>query len=130
MKTIHRKRLAKLADYLDTVPRKLFKFNLVVKEGTCGTVGCAIGHSVKVFPRLLSYDPALDRVVTKNEHAMWYRDIAMEIFGMTNHQAGGVFGPDNQRDELGRKYSNLGGNATPKQVAKLIRKFLNDPDQK
>ena len=51
-------RLAKLADFLETVPED--KFNMDVwaylgnktSLGDCGTAGCALGWATKIFPEL------------------------------------------------------------------------------
>jgi len=130
MKTIHRERLEKLADYLDQLPRRKFVFDVVIKDGTCGSVGCAIGHCPNVFPELVMYDSITETVRLKDGHYSYsYRETASRLFDLTFGQAGGLFGPHNQQNELGPEYKDLGNNATPKQVAKLIRQFLRDPDQ-
>src|SRR5688572_461394 len=127
MKTIHRERLAKLADYLDKLPRKQFNFEFIIEDDTCGAVGCAIGHCHNVFPELVEYDPQWDGVKTKANGTRWYRGIAAELFGLDYTQAGGLFAPGHQECELGPDYTNLSPKSTPKQVAKLIRQFLKDP---
>ena len=130
MKTIHRKRLAKLADYLDTLPRKKFNFEFIIEDDTCGAVGCAIGHCPNVFPKLVEYDPVLDTIKTKARGTRWYRGIAEELFGVSYDVAGGLFSPGRQESDLGPNYKDLDSRATPKQVSKLIRQFLKDPAQK
>ena len=52
-------RLAKLADFLETVPEDKFNmnvwanlFNYRSKLGDCGTAGCALGWATKIFPEL------------------------------------------------------------------------------
>jgi len=56
MKTIYRKRLAKLADFLDTVPEDQFGMSDFRFEDycakdlrTCGTAGCAIGWAPAIM---------------------------------------------------------------------------------
>jgi hypothetical protein len=52
------KRLEKLADFLDKLPREKFNFADLVSEidkKGCGTVCCAIGWTPKVLPHLVKF---------------------------------------------------------------------------
>lgn len=121
MKKVHRNRLRKLADYLDTVPRKKFdmwnyckKAGITVlpsdakKEiGNCGTVACAAGHAAVLFPRVAK------------RHA-YYDDFIEEDLGIVGENWDFLFSEDWGLYQ-----------PTPKQAAKRIRLFLDKglPDE-
>ena len=48
MLSIHREKLLKLADHLETVPEEKFNMN----KWHCGTQSCALGHACTIFPQL------------------------------------------------------------------------------
>ena len=140
MNYVHKKRLLKLADFLDKLPPEKFDFDKIVygselpnKTLSCGSVGCAIGWCPVVFPRLVmyeQYDTDSDsgiRVKHRISGYDNYRYIARELFGVNPHrEAFALFSPgwdgDMEREVLG--LPDIGSDATPKQVAKNIRKFV------
>ena len=135
MKKFQIKRLEKLATFLDTLPKQKFNFGVVTdvsddwtmqealktKDNSCGTVGCAIGWSPAVFPKVVQWKGKQAIVRMRNPIDAMYppltaATVAVELFGMTVDEAYEVFYPNNR----------LGDNATPKQVAKQIRKFIRN----
>lgn len=90
MKQIHKDRLLKLADFLDTVPyehfdlsvvtgdntdlsdydsnmiqKKLCKLSKNIKQKGCGAVACAMGWCPAVFPRFVAWNKYGDLVPAK-----------------------------------------------------------------
>lgn len=117
---VKRKRLEKLADFLDKLPTKGFNLHWW-KRSNCTTTACAIGHacSIPSFRRaglgLKVHETDSDGFTTyypvfKHHSAVW----AVEsFFGLTNYQAEELFYPSYYPEK-----------ATPKMVARRIRKFL------
>lgn len=120
-------RLLKLADLLETVPRKAFDLGLWEtkratkpegkKQGECGFAGCAIGWAThaKLF-RGLSFR----RYTWCETPHLAYRDstnweAVQKLFSIGATQAYHLFEEDSYE-----------GAATPKQVAFRIRKFIKD----
>lgn len=115
MTKIHIKRLEKLAAFLDKLPRKKFDFSILVAERDedgCGTICCAIGWIPAVFPKLITWREMRTLTITK---VTWF------LFGIFN-------GEDTYRLFFPRSSTNrasaLPPSATPKQVAREIRKFI------
>jgi hypothetical protein len=129
MKAVYRKRLLKLAAFLDTLPREKFDFAVVTRIGKkpmlealkagherCGTVGCAIGWMPAVFPRLVRWDEN-NYVCLKGDVDDYNADryAAERFFDLSDDEASCLFVPES---------SGLGALATPKQVARHIRQFV------
>jgi hypothetical protein len=129
-------RLLKLADFLETVPRKHFNYNRWVGDGwdgestdlvSCGTTACALGWAATMpaFRRLglrLYRDPeGMDGVCLKaagdpyNGSPIYAADAAEEIFAVQGNEFDYLFTPSEGEED-----------ATPKQVAKKIRRFVAD----
>ncbi len=115
MARVGRRRLRKLADYLRTVPPKVFDMNIWCKKKGCGTVACALGHAAQI--------PSFKRAGLHFEWFTHHRDEAIvrfgefdgteaaeAFFGITGALAYGLFG------------SRRGGHATAKQVARAIER--------
>lgn len=139
MKHFHKKRLLKLADFLDKLPTQKFRFDvfaiedgkpmleaLEAGEANCGTVACAIGWMPAIFPRQIKWQPYL--------HDKKYKDIVFkgreELDGA--FETARVFFGIEERKTVYKLFdpvwSELGHHATPKQVAQHIREFLaNQP---
>lgn len=114
MTSTQRKRLAKLADFLDTkVPRKRFVMsNFFRPQGSfwgdseaplslsaeCGTSACALGWATVCFPRT--------HPTVREETGF---TVAREVFGVSTDDANDLF---------------YGPEVTPKQKAKEIRRYL------
>lgn len=135
MKYYHKNRLLKLADFLDTVPRK--KFNLydwITKKSDntattidhikkCGFAGCAVGWAMT----LPSFKKAGLKSMGRQQYRFQYGQAfsipyykgkenwfaVAEFFGVVGYDAEELFSVDS--------YSE---NATPKMVARRIRKFV------
>lgn len=135
MKAVHAKRLLKLADFLETLPRKRFSFESYVGAdwngeqdlSSCGTTACALGWAASMpeFRRLglrLDYagPSSMMNGVTNTEGDSEY-DAAEKVFGVDDRQFEQLFIPGDK--DL---YSGLEENATAKQVAKNIRRRVAD----
>jgi hypothetical protein len=132
MKQIHIKRLRKLIAFLDALPRKRFNFAIVRNEPPkCGAVGCAIGYMPNVFPRTFRSFP-----VPKNEKDIWthgvgfrkdgyisFEEVGMWVSGLDFYEAGHLFNPW-QQSFVHPELKDLPETATPKQVARMLEKFI------
>jgi len=161
---MNKKRLLKLADFLEELPRKLFDFGTIahaekgltpkqaLKAGPkCGTVGCAMGWAPVVFPRLLKYtkvnevhpdeiwntedlkqlyielrDPSLIKSAYDRNS---YTIIASIVFDISQDEALALFTPDIHDWNVPALNETLPENATPKQVAKRIRRYVKDKEK-
>ena len=135
MNHVEKKRLIKLADFLDKLPRKKFDFGHIVKGYDkprktldCGSVACAIGWCPVIFPRLVKYAPPAAYSI--GDYEVIPKDGACEgaffgsterLFGIDREEALGLFEPGEQ-DRIDLPFT--GNRATPKQVAKNIRRFI------
>jgi hypothetical protein len=124
-------RLLKLADFLDKLPRRKFDYRLYGEKTKCGTVACALGWATQM--------PEFRRLGLK---AKWVKDCwaefrlipvfygemgpgaACPVFGLTEDEAWFLFMPAATLTADGDR--SPGGNATPKQVAKHIRRFVKE----
>lgn len=142
-KAVGRKRLAKLADFLETVPRKRFDMRVwayaqekfvfrkdkpvVTTSPECGTSACALGWATAVFPRHLMLtalptcqcgecrdrEPRRAEVVLRENPKVEGFDAAEKFFALTMPQAYELFDTP-----YGEK------KVTPKQKARQIRRFI------
>lgn len=141
---MNKKRLLKLADFLETVPRRAFNIDSWQsgtpdkpegdRPGECGFAGCAVGWAVhqKMF-RGLHFGDTNKRVPessvfpgdAQNSYDIYFSekgaaqkegyDAAAHVFGLDGYDTRFLFSPNEYSD-----------NPTPKQVAKRIRKFVAD----
>jgi hypothetical protein len=130
------KRLLKLADFLDRMPREKFDFAQIVEQRglpmrkalqagktRCGTVGCAIGWMPAAFPRGLRWAGNSDvfpDVVLRRDESLTDFDAAVEWFGITRAEADVLFVPGAKR----WGYSGLRETASAKDVARHIRQWV------
>ena len=130
MKWYHRRRLEKLANFLKTLKRKQFDFTEIIakSENGCGTVCCAVGWLPAVDRNIKwAQDLLIDDLLNKKTgEEITFRfgyasDGILNYFGISQDEAKALFIP-NQQYLIGE--NELGEKATPKQVAKLIEKFL------
>lgn len=144
--SVHEKRLLKLAAFLrERVPRKKFDFNHIMREGAnppqvailktedCGTTGCAVGWMPVCFPRDFAWNPWVGNqleVVNKKTHKDDL-DAAQEWFGLTLNETMYLFYPEGYYEVYDSDgvlfkqiHNNLGEDATPKQVARHIERFV------
>jgi hypothetical protein len=140
---IYKRRLLKLADFLDKLPRKRFDYSYWVgndwqgKENlSCGTTACALGWSTTIpsFRKLgLRLKRHKDGFGTKHNIVclkgakiiFGYNAPAVaahKIFGVNNSEFEYLFVPGGNSFDLNK----LGDKATPKQVAAHIRKFVKN----
>lgn len=126
---MNKKRLLKLAAFLETVPARKFYLHVWVKsmpkqaegetEGSCGFAGCAMGWAVhaKLF-RGLSFGESVEGDDDVNSPPMYNGEAGLSasssLFGIANSESFYLF--------IDESYPNH--KATPKQVAKRIRAFV------
>ena len=148
---MNKERLNKLADFLDGLDSDKFDYSNVVTKfdseqscGTvsCGTVCCAMGWTPLVFPELVHWSTKGDFGITELRHLIdgevstSYSKIGESIFGIDNADVHGLFDPCGQfkireRYDTGddnpfdsQRFPDLGMFAKPKQVAQLIRNYI------
>lgn len=129
MKPIHIKRLRKLIAFLQKLPPKHFDFWEVRRDRECGTVGCAIGWAPNVFPRKIcairrgnEFTIAL-KGTQINSWDVSFQEVAQWLTGLSGGFSQNLFMPGSQ-NLVHRKLPVLGGSATPKQVARMLEKFI------
>ena len=139
MRKIHKDRLLKLAVFLEKLPRQKFDFSLI-KGVNCKTTACAIGWCPTVFKKdwAVCSGPYEDRGKVKvfavrlksNKNHSNVEDSfgdAEKYFGLSEEEGNHLFQPNDQdTEQFGG--CDLGEAATPKQVAKNIREFLELKD--
>lgn len=128
MKAIYKKRLLKLAAFLDKLPRKKFNFgSIVYSKPKCGTVGCAIGWTPKVFPSLVEWDSRRSPSAVKacGSDNFGFAEVAMSLFGLSYKEANDLFDPCFVGyQHWTQPVDRVDADATPKQVAASIRRFI------
>lgn len=134
------RRLLKLADFLEKLPKHRFNLRVIVDDSkvfdwdndgdvekgfeerlpgaspTCGTAACAIGWCPRVFPRNCTYGGLNEgwiSVESKTTETSDF-DFAREFFGLGKEESYYLFDPSYYND-------NRSGN---KSVAKRIRRFV------
>lgn len=124
---VQRDRFEKLCDFLEKLPREKFDFGtpydtMPTQEGTCNSVGCAIGWTPSVFPKLVTRTHH-GYFAWRKEASCTYAGIAVRLFGLPLQTASDLFAP---YDEwyIDCELPQCDEDTTPKQVAKMLRKFL------
>lgn len=146
MKAFQRRRLLKLADFLSEMPRAKFNFRTIFEQGSkpplealaagehkCGTVGCAIGWMPAALPSVAKWDyyksyndeKKVANVVLREDERLSDFHAAARAFGITQSEAFWLFSPFGGGGQFGASIAHgVDGRATPKQVARHIRKFV------
>lgn len=124
---MNKQRMLKLADFLDNLPPKKFDFGSFRGEGaaSCGTIGCAIGWMPSVFPRVCKswVGEKVEGGYTLSDDVQLYEfDEAAEVLDIDVDHCRDLFTPTENLTELKPQF--LPVSATPKQVAKRIRQFV------
>ena len=124
-------RLVTLIEFLKTLERKKFNFEILREDQDCGTIGCAIGWCPEIFPKLVEVrmshcvDPQFRLTCENWPIGTNFDHVAWEMFGLE----GDVFTPDMKvvfDDGFGFTiYTTPRGKATPKKVAKWLTKVLS-----
>lgn len=135
------KRLLKLADFLDKLPKSKFNYEVFIDGNTwkgkpdlsCGTQACAMGWaaSLPTFKRLgagITVDKysstngrLFPRATWKGQGIDWY-ELGAKLFYITLEESEGLFTPGYDVPGIDG-LCMVGGGATPKQVANKIRAF-------
>jgi hypothetical protein len=134
---IQARRLLKLAAFLEKLPRAKFDFSIIVDQSglpmlealkagkhPCGTVACAMGWMPAVFPKYLKWDDPKEPfgVRWRKNSSDNTSDVAREFFGLSYEQVYWLFFPNSSI--WAEKDNGLTDDATPKQVARHIRRFV------
>jgi hypothetical protein len=140
LSAVGKRRLLKLADHLEKGPKKAKwahkKFNYAFFDSEdgemnskyhCGTAGCAIGECPAVFPRYWKFQAdqfgGFLNIILNNDFSRYEFQAAQEFFKINEGEAEYLFNPGGAW--WAERYKNhLSNNATAKQVAKHIRKFV------
>jgi hypothetical protein len=117
-----KRRLLKLAAFLDELPRRKFDFGFFGNPA-CGTAGCAIGYCPIAFPRF--WKVVDETPVTRNCPYSGAGRGAAKFFGLSQNDVDYLFYPE-LRDAV--KMCPLLRTATPKAVAKHIRSFIAEKE--
>jgi hypothetical protein len=126
---MNKKRLLKLADYLETVPRKRFNMDHWASakfcgkpkepEHECGTSACALGWACTIP----SFKRAGLKFIECGSNFWTHIDLVPDFEGSTGYgAAASLFGIRYSQAEW--LFSPESPARTPKQVAKRIRKFV------
>lgn len=124
-----RERFETLIGFLDTLEPEKFYFCAVVGDhdaAGCGTVCCAIGWTPQLFPDMAEWGQTTDGDVvvwSKPGMASDYDEVASEIFGLPVETCSHLFAPRCQKG-VASALPECGLDATPKEVAAMLRKFL------
>jgi hypothetical protein len=115
---MQRRRLLKLADFLETVPRRRFDMGFwgngkSPKE--CGFAGCAAGWGTVILPSLEMVHTEWGTAFIKFKDYFGFKAI-QEYFGIDRETSWYIF------DSM--QYPNQNYNPTPKYVAKRIRSVV------
>lgn len=125
------KRLEKLAKHLESGKLGHEKFDFTLfnyghKEGqkpnTCGTMGCALGECPILFPKQWKFTNHGSVTLIKTDRMDF--NAATEFFQINLQEAPVLFSCNCQKLIRILKLKKLFCNATPKQVAANIRKFI------
>jgi len=128
-----KRRLTKLADFLDELPRWKFDFSTWFSDDwrvkDCGTKACALGWATTIpsFRKAglrRGFNYANGVYPTYEGRGNDPICVAADFFGILDYEAERLFTPKVFTLGLGR----LPDRATPKQVSKEIRKFLKEKE--
>lgn len=119
MDKIHSQRLTNLADALehDQHGHVRWDFGFLIRQGKCGTVGCALGACPHIFPKDWKAVGGYKTVINGFDDS---RSSAREFFGITSDEYDRLFTIFSKRYIL----EQFKDEATPQQVAANIRAFL------
>ena len=123
-KHVTKRRLLKLAAFLDTLPPEKWDFlHIITRKNpsrTCGTVCCAIGWTPVVFPRLIKWK---DLFVRSKRAYEIVKEQSQRLFGLSTEQINLLFIP---RVSWNSESNQLPISATSTDVANHIRKFCKN----
>ena len=118
----HFGRLEHMARYLDKLPPERFNYCTSADRDECGSVGCAIGHTTHVFPKIVKLSYLCPKLVGDSGlRISSYAHIGMAVFNVSLEESLELFTPD-----TASKFSDiwLDGKAKPTEVARHIRRYI------
>lgn len=124
----YRDRLLFLADFLMSLPKEKFDYNIYMIDTECGTVACALGWAATLpkFNRLgLSVEKrAYGYELKDNLTGSVGASAAARIFGLALDEVHFLFHPLASICDDDENEGRLGCDATTKEVAEHIRSFV------
>jgi len=135
MNLTQRRRLLKLARFLEKLPASKFDFSEIVtfskkvRGHECGTVCCAIGWTPKVFPKTWKWEEYYDFLLVARKDLPekrgedWHEQVC-DFFGITGSELNGLFVPGTLYMPWAKEMIPMSNKTTAKEVAKSIRKFI------
>lgn len=130
MSKIRYGRLLRLAAFLDKLKPRKFDFCTVIRgRPRCGTVGCAMGWTPKIWPKLVEWDKNEFGELTgiKFCDSKKYKDtetIIHELFCIDYDDINYLFFPNSDHPAYWQSGQGCGKDATAKEVAESIRQFV------
>lgn len=125
MSAVGKRRLRKLIAFLRQLPRRKFDFSDVVKETNgkgCGSVACALGWTPVAFPKHFKWiDNGGYASRRGSEGIHLFRDAA-DYFQIPRFHDN-LFVPAGAW-AVSNHLPNLNGDATPKQVARMLEQYI------
>jgi len=136
MDKVGKRRLLKLAEKLESLPREKFDFDRWVGEDwngrahECGTKACAMGHATTIrgLGLRVKKSPSGELFITDREAKDWWRTPGLEtlesaarVFRISTMEARCLF-------VEGYKIPKKAVSPTAKRVAKSIRQFVRDKE--
>lgn len=139
---MYRKRLLKLAETLEELPKKRFDYGQWVgndwqgkKDLSCGTTACALGWATTIPSlrreglRMFKYGAGIDGgyvgLINKDgDETGGEMEAGFKIFGLNDQEFSLLFYPDANGTVNGHEMDSPAEDASPKRVAKFIRKFV------
>lgn len=136
MNKIERERLEKTIDFLKILNPRKFDFGDVIskwdREKKCGSVCCVIGWVPAIFPRLVKWSGSLETSsqfkIKGKRGPQSYGEVGSFLFGIDSFTADTLFNPS-ALHRVHASLRNKGNVETPKQVAKMLEKFLKLVDK-
>lgn len=126
-------RLIELANFLDSVPRKKFNYDMFcngtaheLSDKQCNTAGCALGWAC-TMPTFEKLGLILNgnNVTLKHDRNYDSYEVAALVFGLTPEESKYLFLPGYQIKGYTREFEDDGENkVSPREVAAHIRKFV------
>jgi hypothetical protein len=123
LKPVHERRLRKVIAFLDELPPEKFNF----AEIRCKSVGCALGWCPAIFPKKVTLRRfrsfKMQYPGLRGVRRSGFEEVAEWVTGLEYDKAALLFQPGDQK-AVNRRLPNCGINATAKDVARMLEKFI------
>lgn len=125
-------RFRQLIAHLRTMPPESFEFHEVYRESHrgCGSVGCAVGQSVVLWPELVSVksEDCGTRLVVNGVNLHYWRAGA-QLFGIDPDDSYRLFTPQEQPDEIPKCYDEASAIEVAEMLASYLELYLDTPSE-